>query len=81
MVELLDIDRQSIFEEVVERGREQGVTTQEAYNDLVEEVIEGHREWAEIHDDSPTEDLEEQLRGRWPDYVEALGLDLSQPQL
>jgi hypothetical protein len=81
MAEFLDVDRQGVFDEVVERGREQGVTTQEEYNDLVEEVIEGHREWAEIHDDSPTEDLEEQLRGRWPDYKEALGLDDAQPAL
>jgi len=81
MTEYLDVDRQAIFEEIVERGREQGVTTQESYDDLVEEVIEGHRAAAEIHDDSPTEDLEEQLRGRWSDYKEALGLDDPQPQL
>lgn len=80
-MEFLDVDREAIFEEVVERGREQGVTSQEAYNDLVEEVIENHRGLAEIHDDSPTEDLEAQMRGRWMDFKEALGLDDAHPQL
>lgn len=81
MVEFLDVDRESIFGEIVERGREQGVSDQEAYNTLVNEVVEDHRRVGEIHDDSPTEDLVEQLRGRWMDYKEALGLDDTQPQL
>lgn len=80
MVEFLDVDREALFEEVVGRGREQGVASQEAYNDLVQEVIEGHREWGEIHDDSPTVDLAKQMRGRWNDFKEALGLDDAQPQ-
>jgi len=74
-------DRAAIFEEVVERGREQGVTEQEAYDELVKEVIEDHRSVGEIHDDSPTEDMAEQLRGRWSDFKEALGLDDNQPRL
>ncbi|OGL99478.1 hypothetical protein A2501_04525 [Candidatus Uhrbacteria bacterium RIFOXYC12_FULL_57_11] len=81
MAEYFNVDREAIFEEIVERGRAQGVTTQETYNDLVEEVIESHRAVGEIHDDSPTEDMEEQLRGRWTDYKESLGLDDAQPQL
>lgn len=81
MVEFLDVDRESIFGEIVERGREQGVSDQEGYNTLVGEVVEDHRRVGEIHDDSPTDDLVEQLRGRWMDYKEALGLDDVQPQL
>ncbi|NBS41142.1 hypothetical protein EBS80_00595 [bacterium] len=81
MVEFLDVDRESLFGEVVERGREQGVSDQEAYHTLVNEVVEDHRSLGEIHDDSPTDDLVEQLRGRWMDYKEALGLDDVQPHL
>jgi len=77
----LDVDHESIFGEIVERGREQGVSDQEGYNTLVGEVVEDHRRVGEIHDDSPTDDLVEQLRGRWTDYKEALGLDDVQPQL
>lgn len=81
MVEFLEVDRESLFGEIVERGREQGVSDQEAYGTLVNEVVEDHRSLGEIHDDSPTDDLVEQLRGRWMDYKEALGLDDAQPQL
>lgn len=81
MVEFPNVDPVSLFEEVVERGREQGVASQGAYDELVDEVIEDHRGVGEMHDDSPTEDLEAQLRGRWADYKEALGLDDSQPRL
>lgn len=81
MVEFLEVDRESLFGEIVERGREQGISDQEAYGTLVNEVVEDHRSLGEIHDDSPTDDLVEQLRGRWMDYKEALGLDDAQPQL
>lgn len=81
MAEFLDVDREAIFGEIVELGREQGVSSEQAYDELIKEVIEDHRGLGEIHDDSPTEDLAEQLRGRWTDYKEALGLDDVQPQL
>lgn len=81
MTEFLDVDRESLFGEIVECGREQGVSDQEAYDTLVEEVVEDHRGLGEIHDDAPTADLVAQLRGRWMDYKESLGLDDAQPQL
>lgn len=59
---------ENLFEEVAARCREHGVASAEAYNGLVEEVIEEHRRVGEINDDEGTEDLEEQLRGRWPEY-------------
>ncbi len=81
MTEMLSYNIETLFEEVVSRGREQGVTTQVAYDDLVEEVIEEHRSIGEIHDDEPTEDMEEQLRGMWSRYSEMLDLGSDQPQL
>jgi len=81
MVEFLNVDKQSIFEEIVERGREQGVTSQEAYNELCDDVVTEKLEVGEMDEDSNTIGLVEQLKGRWVDFVEALGLDSSQPQL
>jgi len=81
MTEMLSHNNETIFAEVVSRGREQGVTTQVAFDDLVEEVIEEHRSLGEIHDDEPTEDMEEQLRDMWSRYVEMLDLGSDQPQL
>jgi hypothetical protein len=81
MVEYLDVDREGLFEEIVETGREEGVTEQEAYNELIDTVIEDHRRVGEMHDDSSYEGIKEALRERWPDYREALGLDTANPEL
>jgi hypothetical protein len=63
---------EDLFEEVAARCREHGVTDQAAYDGIIEDVIEEHRRVGEIHDDEGTEDLEEQLRGRWGDYQSTL---------
>lgn len=81
MVEFLEEDKEGLFEEVVDQGREEGVADKEAYDELVETVIEDHRRLGEIHDDSSYDALVETIQARWPDYREALGLDEAQPEL
>ncbi|MFC1788161.1 hypothetical protein ACFLZY_03000 [Patescibacteria group bacterium] len=81
MTENLFTNREQLFQEIVQRGRSEGVTAQDAYDELVKTVIEDHRRVGEIHDDSATVDWAEQLQGRWFDYVRTLGLDQIQPQL
>ncbi len=74
MVENLDVNRQAIFDEIVGRGRDNGVVDQEAYNALVEAIIEDHRRVGEIHDDTETEEITDFLQGRWPVYKNELGI-------
>lgn len=81
MTEMLSHNMDTFFDEICTRGREQGITTQTQFDDLVEEVIEEHRSIGEIHDDEETEDMEEQLRGKWAQYQEALSLNEDQPVL
>ena len=81
MTEFLSVDPGEIFLEIVELGRAEGINTQEAYVDLVDEVIERHRGWGEMHDDSSTAGMAEALRGRFAEYKELLGLGEEQPQL
>ncbi len=81
MVEVFDENKEGLFEEVVDQGREEGVADKEAYDELVETVIEDHRRLGEIHDDSSYDALVETLQARWPDYREAIGLDEAQPEL
>ena len=81
MTELLAYTPETLFLEIVAQGREQGITTQTQFDDLVVEIVEEHRELAEIGDDDETEDLVEQMRGMWPDYQEALDLSADQPVL
>ena len=81
MVEFLNVDKQGIFEEIVERGRELGVASQEAYNELCDDIVTEKLEVGEMDEDSNTIGLVEQLKNRWSEYREMLGLDSEQPQL
>lgn len=69
----LSYSPENLFDEVIARCRQHGVTDEAAYNGIVEDVIEEHRRMGEIHDDEGTEDLEAQLRGRWEEYKQTLG--------
>jgi uncharacterized protein YihD (DUF1040 family) len=81
MTEFLNIDRQALFDELVERGRQQGINDQEAYNELCDDLLMERLEVGEADEDSNIIGLREQLKNRWPDYQEALGLGGEQPQL
>lgn len=81
MTEFLNVDPNEIFEEIVEAGRAEGINTHEAYVDLVDELIERHRGLGEMHDDSSTVARAEALRGRFAEYLAALGLEGERPQL
>lgn len=81
MTEFLSVDPSEIFLEIVELGRAEGISTHEAYIDLVDEIIERHRGLGEMHDDSSTVARAEALRGRFEEYLAALGLETEQPRL
>jgi len=75
------VDHEALFQEIVAKGRAEGINDQEAFNDLVDDVIEQHRDWGETHDDSPTVGMGEAMRGRFAEYKAALGLGGEQPEL
>ncbi len=81
MVEFLESDRQAIFDEIVDRGREEGIVDQEAFHELVEEVIQEHLNVGEMHDDNSTVGLAEQFKARFQDYLDTVGLDPDRPKL
>lgn len=72
MVHFLGYTVEDLYVETAGMAREQGITTQEGWNDIVEAVIEDHREFEEVHDDDETEFIKAELRGRWPDYAATL---------
>ena len=71
MTENLVVNRQELFNEIIEKGRAQAVTDQEGYNALVEAVLEDHRRVGEIHDDA--DELAPFLQGRFADFKNELG--------
>lgn len=66
-----DINR--LYNEIVKRARANGVTSQEAWDGIADEVVEEFRTSGEIHDDGPTEAMEEDLRLRFVEYEETIG--------
>lgn len=76
MVENLSTSDQEIFDDVVERGIADGVNTQEAFNELVDEVIEAHREVGELSDDQDLMGDESAIKMRWPEFQARLNEEI-----
>jgi hypothetical protein len=72
MIENLATSDQEIFEDVCDQGIAAGVTTQEAFNELVDEVIEAHREVGELADDQDLIGDEAAIKARWGEYQDRL---------
>jgi len=72
MTEFLAFNLNSVFQEIIARMEENGAFDHEAYNDLVEEVLEEKREAGELEDDADTQEFIEDLRHRWPEARELL---------
>ncbi len=64
-MENLTFDLNNVYREILTRMEEQGSFTQQAYFDLVEEVLEEKREIGELDDDANIEEYEDKLRHRW----------------
>lgn len=76
-----ELNLEAVFEEIIIRGREEGVTSHEGYRDLVEDVVAMHADIGSMGDDTSSADATEQLMGRFPDYEAALGTDGNQQEI
>lgn len=68
MVEAFTFDLERVFDEIVEQGIMDGVTTEAAFHALVDDAIEDRREVGEIHDDQNTEKYIATLKERWAEF-------------
>jgi hypothetical protein len=57
-----------LYSEITKRARANGVASQEEWDGIVDEVVEQFRTDGRIHDDEPTEGMEEDLRARFEEY-------------
>ena len=55
------------------RAREQGVSTQEMWNELCDEVIESHLDLGKMDDDQVNETLKQALYLAWLEYIALAG--------
>ncbi|OGH68786.1 MAG: hypothetical protein A3I29_00330 [Candidatus Magasanikbacteria bacterium RIFCSPLOWO2_02_FULL_44_11] len=62
----------NLYHEIVELAREQGAQTRELWNEIVDEVVEGHIDLGELDADQNTEGMKEVLRAKWNTFREEL---------
>lgn len=72
MVENLSYNVEDLYEEVAERAREAGVASEEAWNELVEEVLDEHVNWGEVDVDDDITGLREALQEKWKQFERGL---------
>jgi hypothetical protein len=61
-----------LYAEITKRATANGVTDQEGWDGIVDEVIEQFRTDGQIHDDNETEGMEEDLHHRFAEYEEVM---------
>lgn len=55
--------------ELKRRAKQELVTTGDAFEELVDDLIAEKIEWGELNEDDDTQGLREDLIGRWPDVL------------
>lgn len=69
---ILTLTIDNLYHEIVELAREQGVQTRELWNEIVDEVVEGHIDLGELDSDQNTEGMKEVLRAKWNTFKEEM---------
>lgn len=68
MTEPLAFNEQELFEELVTQGIAEAVVSEEAWSQLIENVLDEHAMWGELHDDQNLEGIEANMRARFSEY-------------
>lgn len=72
MTQVFTKTNEALFEEVVEKGRREMIHDKEAYDTLIEEVIQDHVDMGGLDIDQDTEGRETHLKDRYDEYKERL---------
>ncbi len=70
MQNVIEPSAENLILELKRRAKRELVTTKDAYEELVDDLIAEKLEWGEIHEDEDTVGLREDLIGRWEDVLE-----------
>ncbi len=65
---LKPLTREDLFLEISRLAEDEGIGTREAWDELVDEVIDGHIDLGELDSAQNTEEMKEVLRGRWEEH-------------
>lgn len=64
---------ESLLLELKKRAKQELVISEDAYEELVDDLIAEKIEWGEINENDDYNTLREDLIGRWPDVLEYIG--------
>lgn len=59
---------EDLYLELSDLARDQGINEKEAWDELIDEVVEGHLDLGELDLEQDTEGMKELLRARWPAF-------------
>lgn len=65
---LTTLTRKDLYEEIADLARDQGVADQATWDELVDEVVEGHLSLGELDLDQDIEGMKESLSMGWDEY-------------
>ena len=74
MTEFLNFNLNNAYAEIKEIAETEGVTSQEAYNSIVENYLNNKLDTGELDIDQDTENMESQLKAMWPEYEKNLNI-------
>ncbi len=63
------LNTSELFTEIAELARTEGVTGQNSWNELVNQVLEGHEDIGEMNDDQDLEGLRKDLYMKYTEYA------------
>ena len=65
-----------LFDEISDLAKEQGVTSQDMWNELVQEVLDSHLEMGELDKDMDLQNLRTVLSAMWEEYKREASAEL-----
>lgn len=67
---LTTLSLEDLYAEISDLARDQGVASREAWDEMVDDVVEDHLDLGELDLDQDTEGMKDVLRTRWQNYKE-----------
>lgn len=67
------LNQSNLYTEIAELAREEGISNQTEWNELVDEVVESHEDIGELNADQPLEETKEMLKMSWSQYLRESG--------
>ena len=74
MIEYLNVEKEALFEEIVDRALKEGVAEREAFEEFVDFILQEKLQVGELAVSDPLPGLKDHLKKRWPEYQERINV-------